>query len=99
MGNLDSVVRALEECGARAERTSRRADVEAADAVVVPGVGAFPRGMDGIRRHGLCLGMQLFATHGDESGGATGLGWFEAEVRRLKPNGDGERVPHVGWNG
>lgn len=46
---------------------------------------------------GVCLGMQLLATRGDESGGAAGLGWIEGDVVRLEPSVD-ERVPHVGWN-
>jgi len=46
---------------------------------------------------GICLGMQLLATRGEEGGGSTGLGWLDGDVRLLKP-GPGERVPHVGWN-
>ena len=47
---------------------------------------------------GICLGMQLMMTSGDEGGTPTpGLGWIEGTVTRLQPNG-GERVPHVGWN-
>ncbi|EFL50839.1 imidazole glycerol phosphate synthase, glutamine amidotransferase subunit [Solidesulfovibrio fructosivorans JJ]] len=48
---------------------------------------------------GICLGMQLF-TRGSEEGRRPGLGWIDAETRRLRPpEGDRRlRVPHVGWN-
>ncbi len=47
---------------------------------------------------GICLGMQLMATHSQE-GDSTGLNWFDAEVVRFniqKP--EIYKVPHVGWN-
>jgi imidazole glycerol-phosphate synthase subunit HisH len=53
MGNLDSVARAVEECGARPLVTSDPSDLREAAAVVLPGVGAFPKGMSNIRERGL----------------------------------------------
>ena len=47
---------------------------------------------------GICLGMQLLATTGHEGGRTAGLGWIDADVRRLRPTPDDTRVPHVGWN-
>ena len=47
---------------------------------------------------GICLGMQLMATHSEE-GDSTGLNWIDAEVvkfRMQKP--EIYKVPHVGWN-
>jgi len=46
---------------------------------------------------GVCLGMQLLATRGDEGIGADGLGLIPGVVTRIDP-GEGLRVPHVGWN-
>ncbi len=47
---------------------------------------------------GVCLGMQLLG-HGSEEGRERGLGWIEAEVRRLAiPAGSGLKVPHIGWS-
>lgn len=46
---------------------------------------------------GVCLGMQLIANSSDEHGQHRGLGWIDADVRRLdvaRPL----KVPHVGWN-
>lgn len=46
---------------------------------------------------GICLGMQVMASKGYETGETDGLGWFDAEVIRI-PHIPGVRVPHVGWN-
>lgn len=115
MGNLDSVARAVEECGASPMVTAAEADIAQAPAVILPGVGAFAKGMESIRERnldtildthvrrrgipllGLCLGMHLLVTDGDEGGATKGLGWIGGEVRRL-PSDDGLPVPHVGWN-
>lgn len=46
---------------------------------------------------GVCLGMQLIASSSVEHGEHRGLGWIDAEIRRLevlRPL----KVPHVGWN-
>jgi glutamine amidotransferase len=53
MGNLTSARMALEHVGASVEVTSDHDRVRAADAVVLPGVGAFPKAMEAIRRLGL----------------------------------------------
>jgi len=49
MGNLDSVARAVEECGGDPVVTDRAADLETANRIILPGVGAFPEGMRNIR--------------------------------------------------
>ena len=47
---------------------------------------------------GICLGMQLMANKSEE-GNATGLGWIEGEVIRMKVNDSLRyKIPHVGWN-
>ena len=53
MGNRRSVQKALEHVGARADITRDPAALEAADALVVPGVGAFPEGMRNLVELGL----------------------------------------------
>lgn len=50
IGNLRSAQKALEHVGADARLTSEAAVVDAADAVVLPGVGAFGACMDALRR-------------------------------------------------
>lgn len=46
---------------------------------------------------GICLGMQLLATRGEEHQICFGLGLIEGDVRRFNESDDA-RVPHVGWN-
>jgi glutamine amidotransferase len=48
-GNIRSAVRALERAGAEVELTADRSAAEAADGLVVPGVGAFAACMAGLR--------------------------------------------------
>jgi len=53
VGNLRSVAKALERVGASVEVTSDTAEIRAADAVVLPGVGAFGRCMENLEAAGL----------------------------------------------
>ncbi len=43
---------------------------------------------------GICVGMQIFFTHGIEKAGHAGLGIFDGEVSQL----DAKILPHIGWN-
>jgi glutamine amidotransferase len=48
---------------------------------------------------GICLGMQVLASRGEELGEHEGLGWIPGRVRRFRVDETaGLRVPHVGWN-
>jgi len=47
---------------------------------------------------GICVGMQLMATRGLEFGVTPGLGWIEADVRKIAPADPALKVPHMGWN-
>jgi glutamine amidotransferase len=113
MGNLRSVEKALERVGAEAEITSDRARAEAADGVILPGVGAFPRAMDRVRELGL---DELVA--GRIEAGVPVLGiclglqlLFESSVENEGASGlglldgvvapleaNGYKVPHIGWS-
>lgn len=53
VSNLDSVARALEECGASPFVTSDPAELRHASLMVLPGVGAFADGMRNLRERGL----------------------------------------------
>ena len=52
--NLDSVARAVEECGGKAIITDKDTDLNRANRIILPGVGAFPDAMQNIR-----TGMQV----------------------------------------
>lgn len=47
---------------------------------------------------GICLGMQLLASSGQEGGPREGLGLIAGRVEHLEALGCTLRVPHVGWN-
>lgn len=116
LGNLSSVRRTFEKCGADVFVDERPASVAEADHIVIPGVGDYAEAMSRItevgwdvalRRAaleekipvlGICLGMQLLSSTGEESGLTQGLGLVEGRVVRLEPSNAGERIPHVGWN-
>ena len=53
VGNLRSVEKALEHIGATAVISADPAEVRAADGLILPGVGAFPKAMERIRERGL----------------------------------------------
>ena len=64
MGNLFSVRNACEKAGLLADITSSRADVMAADAVILPGVGAFGDAMQVLRGLDLVSALQEVARTG-----------------------------------
>lgn len=64
MGNLYSVRRACEEAGMDGRITSSGSDVVSADAVILPGVGAFPDAMTTLRRLDLVSVLHDVASSG-----------------------------------
>lgn len=46
---------------------------------------------------GICLGYQALFESSEESPGVKGLGIFEGQVKRFRPD-SGLKVPHMGWN-
>jgi glutamine amidotransferase len=112
MGNLRSVEKALEHVGAAASISRDPAEVRAADGVVLPGVGAFPRAMERIRELGLdelvaerhragvpVLGICLGLQLLFES--SSELGGAGGLGLLEGPVGEidapGLKVPHIGW--
>ena len=99
MGNLHSVTGALRHIGADCFVSRDKAELKAADALILPGVGAFPLAMENlnsldmvpfIREQaaskpllGICLGMQLLFDVGYEFGECKGLGLIGGKVIRL----------------
>lgn len=53
MGNVDSVFRAVEECGGNPVVTCTAAEINDADCLILPGVGAFGDGINNIRQRRL----------------------------------------------
>jgi len=47
---------------------------------------------------GICVGMQLLATRGEEHGTYNGLGWIDGTVTAIAPQDKTLKIPHMGWN-
>ena len=58
-GNIDSVVRALEVCGATPQVIEDAADLDTVAAIVLPGVGAFSHGMAVLRSSGFVDALEV----------------------------------------
>ena len=107
-GNLRSLRAAFERVGAAVEVAVDAAEVDAAERLVLPGVGAAAaamaalraRGLDAVIRRsqapllGVCLGMQLLFERSAE-GDVECLGLLPGRVVAIDW---AARVPHMGWN-
>jgi glutamine amidotransferase len=108
--NIASVRFALERCGQQAELTADWRQIEAAEKVILPGVGAAATAMAALRQHdlvdcirgltqpvlGVCLGMQLLFEHSAE-GNTPMLGVVAGNCAAFEPEA-GLSIPHMGWN-
>lgn len=113
MGNLHSVCKGLENAGATPKITDSPEEIEGADAVVLPGVGAFDPAIQHLRSRDLIhpvkdaiasgkpfLGICLglqILFDSSEEGVEPGLGVIPGAVRRFKSE-PGLTIPHMGWN-
>ena len=111
MGNIKSVENSFKNSGATVKVTSDPEVIRSADAVVLPGVGAYRDAYNNLEKMGLiepiyanirkkpflgiCLGMQLLFEYSLENGKNRGLGIFKGFVDRIPP---GVKIPHMGWN-
>jgi imidazole glycerol-phosphate synthase subunit HisH len=113
MGNRRSVQKAFEHVGARATITRDHDELRDADALVVPGVGAFPLAMANLKDLGLAELIRERAAAGTPILGIC-LGMqllFDRSLELEATDGlgliDGDvtpiesgglRIPHIGWN-
>jgi len=111
MGNRRSVEKALEHVGARSTVTADPAEIRAAAAIILPGVGAFPEAMRHLERSGLGEVLVERAAAGVPLLGIC-LGMqllFESTTEHEGAPGLGilpgtvtrlesPRLPHIGWN-
>ncbi len=111
MGNLRSVQKAFEICGVTPKMTSTASDIEKADKIILPGVGAFGQAMrelkkmkllgamkDKIRSGAPYLGLCLglqLLFSSSEEGDVKGLDILPGKVKRFRGK---IKVPHMGWN-
>lgn len=109
-GNLKSIRNGFIKVGVEPEITQDPLEMKDADALILPGVGAFGSAMNNLQKYqqvifnhieegkpflGVCLGLQLLLSESEESPGAKGLDIFPGKVIRLPP---GRKIPHMGWN-
>ena len=111
-GNIFSVKNAMDYLGLESRLVSDEKSVREADAVILPGVGAFPAAMEKLKATGLvdiikeeaarkpflgiCLGMQLIFEKGYEFEECDGLGLISGSVRKMEE--PDLIIPHMGWN-
>ena len=109
VGNLRSAQKGLASKGANAMIVEDENAIDACDAIVLPGVGAFCDAMKQLRPFhelllenvkkkpilGICLGMQLFFEESEEHGLHKGLSVMKGRVIRLPRS---VKIPQMGWN-
>jgi glutamine amidotransferase len=107
-GNIFSISAALTRLNVEFRVTDQPEEIVRADRVIFPGVGEassaisflHARELDDALRQvsapllGICLGLQLLATHSEENDTEC-LGLIETKVRRLTV---ARKVPHIGWS-
>jgi len=113
MGNRRSVEKALEHVGARVVRTADRDEVASADAIVLPGVGAFPEAMRRLAALGLIEPLRERAEAGvpvlgiclgmqllfDRSDEHEGAAGLGLLPGTVtRLEAPGLKIPHIGWN-
>lgn len=108
-GNIQSVLYALERIGQQAIVTDDPEQIRKAGKVIFPGVGEASTAMEYLKGRkldellkslrqpvlGICLGMQLMCSYSEENDTEC-LGIFEEKVKKF--NGEGLKVPQIGWN-
>lgn len=111
MGNLRSVLKAIEFLGGEGRVTARAEELDACEKLILPGVGSFGAGMENLRRGGLdeyvrrrtaegtpLLGICLGMQFLLEESEEEGLFQGLGLVKgRVVPFTEG-KIPHMGWN-
>src|SRR2546423_9883634 len=110
-GNMRSIEKALAYVGAQVQVTDEPAVVDAAQAIVLPGVGSGGTAMARMKERRLDVAIRLATQQGKPflgiclgmqlladyhaEGEVDGLGLFRGAVRRIP---EGPKIPHMGWN-
>jgi glutamine amidotransferase len=113
MGNLHSACKGLAIAGAEPHITDVAADFESADALVLPGDGAFDPAMQHLKSRDLIQPIKDQIAAGkpflgiclglqllfdySDEGKEAGLGIIPGHIKRFNPE-PGLTIPHMGWN-
>ena len=114
MGNLKSVYNALKKVNFDCQISSEVTDIEMADKLILPGVGAFKDAMDNLKNLDLILPIRKKVNDGCPLLGIS-LGMqmlfdegYECELRKglgfiegkikLMNSKENLKIPHIGWN-
>ena len=101
-GNLQSVEKAFQYIGAPVRLASSGTEIASAEALVLPGVGAFRDAMHSLEAGGMAQPIRDYIASGRPFlgiclGHVKGLGAFKGRICRI-PAENGLKVPHMGWN-
>lgn len=113
-GNIKSVEKALQYLGQDVIVTRSDKEILSADAVILPGVGAFGDAMRKLQNYNLIPVIHQVIDHGtpflgiclglqllfDESEESPGVKGLGILPGKIKriPEGNGLKIPHIGWN-
>lgn len=113
MGNLRSVAKAVEKSGYTVKVSGEYLDIKRAKKIILPGVGAFGKAMENLKKQGILdvikeelkegtpyLGICLglqLLFERSEEGNAKGMGVIKGVVKRF-PHLPSLKIPHMGWN-
>jgi len=112
-GNLFSVKNACDYLGLETVTSNNANDLEKANGIILPGVGAFADAMEKLEATGLipvikeqavkkpligiCLGMQMLFDKSYEYGEYDGLSLIPGKVKPIIAPKE-FKIPHIGWN-
>ena len=112
MGNIKSLYNALDQIGHRPYLYSSNKS-ENFDLIFLPGVGSFNKASEILYSgeylnflnvlnknaliFGICLGMQLFASEGEENGKSFGLNYIEGKTEKINNKNNNLILPFVGY--
>lgn len=108
VGNLHSLKKSLEKCGANVNVVTDMKELLDAECIAFPGVGAFDKTMEKLVPYredirkvleegkpciGICIGTQIILESSEE-GMTPGIGFIKGRVVKI----DAYQIPHMGWN-
>ncbi len=111
-GNIRSIYNGFKRIGTEVTVSSDKNVLKDADALILPGVGAFGAVMNNLINYkdivlshidedkpllGICLGLHMLFSSSEESPNVEGLDIFKGSAKRFNLS-DEYKIPHMGWN-